>query len=310
MLELMQGPLLISILAAMVRIATPLLFSAMGELVTQRAGIWNISVEGTMLLGAVVAYVVASTTGSPWLALLVAVLACALISLIMSFVTIVLKAEQFVAGLALNLLASGLTLFWFQTYVIGREPPKFAGFEQVDIPFLSDIPILGPVLFSQRALTYVSFLLPPLVWFFLYRTRYGLEIRCVGENPKALDVKGLGVGRRQCLAIMFGSLMSGLGGAFLMLGYSDRFVPDLIAGRGWLVVVAIIAGNWMPFRIVGAIFIFALLEAVGIHAQVVGVAIPHHVFLVLPYVASLALLAGLRSRTHQPVALGVPYSRE
>ncbi|GAA2864645.1 simple sugar transport system permease protein [Aminobacter niigataensis] len=310
MLELLQGPLLISILAGMVRIATPLLFSAMGELVTQRAGIWNISVEGTMLLGAVVAYVVASTTGSPWLALLAAVLACALISLIMSFVTIVLKAEQFVAGLALNLLASGLTLFWFQTYVIGREPPKFAGFDQVDIPLLSDIPFLGSILFSQRLLTYVAFLLPVAVWFFLYRTKYGLEIRCVGENPKALDVKGLSVGWRQCLAIMFGSLMSGFGGAFLMLGYSDRFVPDLIAGRGWLVVVAIIAGNWMPFRVVGAIFIFALLEAVAIHAQVVGVSIPHHFFLILPYVASLVLLAGLRSRTHQPEALGVPYSRE
>ncbi|AWC24530.1 beta-methylgalactoside transporter inner membrane component [Aminobacter sp. MSH1] len=310
MLELLQGPLLISILAGMVRIATPLLFSAMGELVTQRAGIWNISVEGTMLLGAVVAYVVASTTGSPWLALLAAVLACALISLIMSFVTIVLKAEQFVAGLALNLLASGLTLFWFQTYVIGREPPKFAGFDQVDIPLLSDIPFLGPILFSQRLLTYVAFLLPVAVWFFLYRTKYGLEIRCVGENPKALDVKGLSVGWRQCLAIMFGSLMSGFGGAFLMLGYSDRFVPDLIAGRGWLVVVAIIAGNWMPFRVVGAIFIFALLEAIAIHAQVVGVSIPHHFFLILPYVASLVLLAGLRSRTHQPEALGVPYSRE
>lgn len=310
MLELLQGPLLISILAGMVRIATPLLFSAMGELVTQRAGIWNISVEGTMLLGAVVAYVVASTTGSPWLALLAAVLACALISLIMSFVTIVLKAEQFVAGLALNLLASGLTLFWFQTYVIGREPPKFAGFDQVDVPLLSDIPFFGPILFSQRLLTYVAFLLPVAVWFFLYRTKYGLEIRCVGENPKALDVKGLSVGWRQCLAIMFGSLMSGFGGAFLMLGYSDRFVPDLIAGRGWLVVVAIIAGNWMPFRVVGAIFIFALLEAVAIHAQVVGVSIPHHFFLILPYVASLVLLAGLRSRTHQPEALGVPYSRE
>lgn len=310
MLDLLQGPLIISILAGMIRIATPLLFSAMGELVTQRSGIWNISVEGTMLLGAVVAYFVASTTGSPWIALLAAVLACALISLIMSFITIVLKAEQFVAGLALNLLASGLTLFWFQTYIIGREPPKFIGFEQVNIPFLSEIPFFGPILFSQRLLTYVAFLMPVAVWFFLYRTRYGLEIRCAGENPKALDVKGLSVGRRQCLAIMFGSLMSGFGGAFLMLGYSDRFVPDLIAGRGWLVVVAIIAGNWMPFRVVGAIFIFALLEAIAIHAQVIGVSIPHHFFLMLPYVASLVLLAGLKSRTHQPEALGVPYSRE
>ncbi|WP_376775234.1 ABC transporter permease [Aminobacter aminovorans] len=170
------------------------------------------------------------------------------------------------------------------------------------------MPVLGPILFSQRLLTDFAFLLPVAVWIFLYRTKYGLEIRCVGENPKALDVKGLSVGWRQCLAIMFGSLISAL--AVLMLGCSDRFVPDLIARRGWLVVVAIIAGNWMPFRVVGAIFIFALLEAVAIHAQVVGVSIPHHFFLILPYAASLVLLAGLRSRTHQPEALGVPYSRK
>ncbi|WP_245486321.1 hypothetical protein [Mesorhizobium sp. M7A.F.Ca.US.010.02.1.1] len=135
-----------------------------------------------------------------------------------------LKAEQFVAGPALNLLASGVTLFWFLAYVAAGQPPTLRGFDQVPIPYLSDIPVLRPVLFSERLVTYTSSIPPLLVWFFLYLTKYGLEVRCVGEKPEALDVKGFHVGLRQCLAIMFGSMMSGFGGAFLMLGYSvSRF---------------------------------------------------------------------------------------
>lgn len=310
MLDLLQGPIIISILAGAFRIATPLLFAAMGELITQRAGIWNIAVEGTMLLGAFVAYVVASATGSLTLAVLSAMFACVLMSLILSAMTVKCKTDQFVTGLAINLLASALTLYWFQSYVRGRPQPTFAGFESFELPYLSDIPVIGEVLFSQRLLTYVALLTVPAVWFFLYRTKFGLQIRCLGENPKALDVKGLSVSIRQILAVAFGSMMTGIGGAFLMLGYSDRFLPDLTAGRGWLVIVAIIAGNWQPVGVAVALFVFALLEAIAVHAQVVGIAVPHQIFTALPFAVSLVLLAGVRSRSRQPLALGVPYSRE
>lgn len=310
MSALLDSAVLISIAAATIRTATPMLFSAMGELITQRAGIWNMGVEGTMLMASFTAYLIATLTGSLALALLVALLAAALMGLLIAFLTATLRVDHFIAGLGLNLLSSGLTLFWFRSYIQGREQPTFDGFDPYPLPYLSEIPVIGPVLFSQHVLTYLAFLAVPLVWYFLYRTRFGLEFRCIGENPKALDVKGLSVPVRQYLAIIFGSVMTGLGGAFLMLGFSDRFLPEITAGRGWLVIVAIIAGNWLPVRIAMALLVFALLEAVAIHVRIVGVGVPQQIFLALPYVASIALIALFRLRSYEPAALGIPYRRE
>ena len=308
--QLFEQAIIVSILASMIRIVTPLVFSAMGELITQRAGIWNMGVEGTMLTGAFAAYIAATATGSLWLAVLAAIAAGALMGAIIAFMTAIMRVDHFIAGLGLNLLAGGLTLYWFQSYIQGRVQPTFAGFQDVPIPFLSDIPVLGPVLFSQRALTYVAALVVPAVWFLLYRSRYGLELRCLGENPKALDVKGLSVTARQFAAVMLGSSLTGLGGGFLMLGFSDRFLADFTAGRGWIVVVALIAGNWKPKGVLMAVTAFAFLESLATHLQVIGAQVPHQLLLALPYLTSVLLLMGLRFRTGQPARLGVPYVRE
>ena len=310
MSALLQEAILISIFATTLRTMTPLLFSAMGELVTQRAGIWNMGVEGTMLMGSFAAYFVATSTGSLSLAVLAAILAGAAMGLVIAFMTATMRVDHFVTGLGLNLFASGITLFWFQSYVRGGAHPTFSGFEDVPIPFLSSIPVIGPILFSQCLLTYVAFLAIPAVWFLLYRTRYGLELRCLGENPKALDVKGLSVVARQYAAVVFGSAMTGLGGGFLMLAFSDRFMADFSAGRGWMVIVALIAGNWKPKGVLLAVTAFAFLDAVTIHAQAVGVGVPRQLLLSLPYIASIILLIGFRFRTGQPAMLGYPYSRE
>lgn len=308
--QLFQEVILVSVLASTIRILTPLLFSAMGELVTQRAGIWNMGVEGTMLTGAFAAYITATATGSLWLAVIVAILAGALMGLLVAFMTAILRVDHFIAGLGLNLIASGITLFWFQSYIRGRVQPTFSGFDNLPIPLLADIPVLGPILFSQRALTYVALLAVPAIWFLLYRSRYGLELRCLGENPKALDVKGLSVTARQFAAVMIGSAMTGLGGGFLMLSSSDRFIADFTAGRGWIVVVALIAGNWRPKGVLIAVTAFAFLESLATHLQVLGADVPRQLLLALPYAASIILLMGLRFRTGQPATLGVPYSRE
>lgn len=310
MSQLLNEAIIISILASTLRILTPLLFSSMGELVIQRSGIWNMGVEGTMLSGAFIAYLAATLTDSVWLAVAAAVLAGALMGAIIAFMTATLRVDHFIAGLGLNLLASGLTLYWFQSYIRGRAQPTFSGFGDVSIPVLSDIPFLGPVLFSQRALTYVAMLVVPAIWLLLYRSRYGLELRCLGENPKALDVKGLSVTARQFMAVIFGSALTGLGGGFLMLGFSDRFLADFTAGRGWIVVVALIAGNWKPNGVLIAVTAFAFLEALATHLQVLGAQVPHQLLLSLPYLASIGLLMGLRFRTGQPARLGVPYARE
>jgi simple sugar transport system permease protein len=309
MTELFRDVVLVSILAGMVRAATPILFAAIGELITQRAGIWNMGVEGTMLTGAFVAYVAVTMTGSLGASVLLAILAGAVMSLIVAFMTVTLRLDHFVTGLGLNLLASGLTLFWFRSYTEGREPPTFAGFQRVAVPGLADIPFVGPILFQQHWLTYVAFALVPLVWFLLFRTKYGLEIRCLGENPKVLDTKGVGVEIRQYLAVVFGGCMTGLGGAFLMLALSDRFLPEVAAGRGWLAIVAIIAGNWMPGRTLLAVLGFALFESVATHSQAIGVQIPYQFLLMMPYIVSIVAVVIFRTRSGQPAALGVPYHR-
>lgn len=221
-----------------------------------------------------------------------------------------MRVDHFIAGLGLNLLAGGLTLYWFQSYIQGRAQPTFSGFQDVAVPLLSGLPVIGPILFSQRALTYVALLVVPAVWFLLYRSRYGLELRCLGENPKALDVKGLSVTTRQFAAVMLGSALTGLGGGFLMLGLSDRFLADFTAGRGWIVVVALIAGNWKPMGVLAAIAAFAFLESLATYLQVLGANLPHQLLLALPYLASIVLLSGVRGRTGQPARLGVPYTRE
>ncbi|WP_347312064.1 ABC transporter permease [Defluviimonas sp. SAOS-178_SWC] len=309
MSELLSPEILMSILTASVGVATVILLAALGELVTERSGIWNMGVEGTMLTGCLIAYLVMTGTGSPVAAALVAMVAGLAVGLLIGFMTITLRVDHFVTGLGFNLLASGLTLFWFRSYVGGASPPTYSTIDRVPVPLLSKIPVVGPILFDQHLLTYITFLSVPVIAFFLRRTTYGLETRAAGENPQFLEAKGLSVATRQYSAVLFGSALTALGGAFLMLAFADQFRPDISGGRGWLAIVAVIAGNWRPARTMVAVLIFAILDSVAVHAQGVGVNIPYQFFLMLPYVASILLLVFIRSRSGQPAKLGVPYLR-
>ena len=309
MAELMAPEILMSILIAAMGVATVILLAALGELVTERSGIWNMGVEGTMLTGCLIAYLVMTATGSPVLAGLVAMGAGLAVGLLIAFMTVTLRVDHFVTGLGFNLLASGLTLFWFRSYVGGAKPPSYATIDKVPVPLLSEIPVLGPILFDQHLLTYLAFLGVPVIAVFLRRTAYGLETRAAGENPQFLEAKGLSVATRQYSAVLFGSALTALGGAFLLLAFADQFRPDISGGRGWLAIVAVIAGNWRPGRTMIAVLIFAILDSVAVHAQGVGVDVPYQFFLMLPYVASILLLVMIRSRSGQPAKLGVPYLR-
>lgn len=309
MSELLSPEILMSIMTAAVGVATVILLAALGELVTERSGIWNMGVEGTMLTGCLIAYLVMAETGSPLLAALVAMGGGLSAGLLIGFMTVSLRVDHFVTGLGFNLLASGLTLFWFRSYVGGAKPPNYSTIDKTPIPVLSEIPVLGPILFEQHLLTYIAFLSVPAIAFFLRRTTYGLETRAAGENPLFLEAKGLSVATRQYSAVLFGSALTALGGAFLMLAFADQFRPDISGGRGWLAIVAVIAGNWRPWRIMVAVLIFAVLDSVAVHAQGVGVDIPYQFFLALPYLVSILLLILIRSRSGQPAKLGVPYLR-
>jgi general nucleoside transport system permease protein len=311
--DLLQSAIIVSVLASTLRIATPVLLAALGELVTEKAGVLNMGVEGMMLTGAFVGYFVTLNSGSLWLGVGAAMLAGAALSLIMAVMGVTLKLNQTVIGLGMNLLASGLTFYWYRvtSQEIGAvAPPKVDVFRVIKLPLLSDIPYLGEILFSQRSLTYIAFLMVPVVWFFLYRTKYGMALRGIGENPRAVDTKGLSVWKYQYLAVFFGGAMAGAGGAFLPLGSTALFVTEITAGRGWLAIVLVIAGNWLPWRVMIAALIFAFLDAFQLQMQGLGVKIPFQVLLALPYIAAIVAMMSARARSQAPTALGVPYARE
>ncbi len=311
--DIFQWTIIISILAATIRIATPIVIAAMGELVTERSGVMNLGVEGMMLMGAYVGFMVGNQTDSLFLATLAAMLAGAGMALIMAFMAVTLKVDQTVTGLALNLLALGLSFYWYRVAYGSSgsaSTPTTRIFDVLPIPLLSRIPFLGEILFAQYLLTYIGLALVPLIWIFLYRTRYGLLVRCLGENPQAVDMKGYSVGRIQYLSVLFGGLMGGLGGSFLTLASAGVFVPEISAGRGWLAIVLVIAGNWSPVRILWAALIFAFLDAFQLQMQGLGIKLPYQIFLALPYLFAILALILSHTRSQAPEALGKPYSRE
>lgn len=313
MSDLLQAAFIVSIFAGMVRIATPILYGALGELVAERSGVMNLSIEGTMLTGAFVGFLIGYSTGSLWLGVAAAVLAGGLLGLLMAFMASTIKVDQTVTGLAINLLASGITFYWFRLAFKNAGAQNLATvstFNVVKIPLLSEIPVVGQIVFSQQLLTYIAFLLVPAVSFFLYRTKYGLELRSLGDNPRALDMKGLSVAARQYVAVVFGGMLSGLGGAFLTLASSGLFVPDISGGRGWIAFALVIFGRWRPSLILlGALF-FGLIESFQLALQAVGVALPYQLLLALPYLLTIAALVVNRRSAQAPLALGIPYHRE
>jgi simple sugar transport system permease protein len=307
--DIFSGGIVINIFSTMVRLATPLLIAAMGELVVERSGVMNLGVEGMMLMGAFVGYIVSISTGSLWIGLIAAVLSGALMAFILGVMCITLKVDQTVTGLALNLLSSGVTLFVFRTFY---DKNNFINefFPVIPIPLLSKIPYIGEILFTQRGLTYFAFLCIPIIAFFLNRTRKGLEIRSTGENPYAVDTRGLNVSSLRYMAVIFGGMMAGLAGWFFTNGISSRFMPEMIAGRGWLAIIIVIAGNWQALRMFTATLIFAFLDALQFTLQGVGLDIPFQILLAMPYVLALVVLMSSRVRSQMPGMLGVPYEKE
>jgi ABC-type uncharacterized transport system permease subunit len=309
--DLLQGSILISVAAATIRIATPVLLAALGEMVAERTGVYNMGLEGTMLMGAFIGYLGAYQTGSLWLGVAFAMLTGGVISLLFAFIVITMKVEQIVTGLAFNLLGAGLSVFWLRSAFAGQDvTPTIPFFDTLPIPFLSDIPVVGPIFFDQKLLTYAAFLAVPALGYFLFRTRLGLDLRCIGENPKALDTKGLSVAARRYGAVVFGGMMAGLGGAFLSVGSAARFVPDMTNGRGWLAIVVVIAGMWRPVPILIAAMAFSFLDALQLQVQGIGIAIPYQLLLAMPYIMAVLALVLTRTRTDAPAMLGIPYSRE
>ncbi len=299
-----------SILTRTVVAGTPLLLGTLGEVVTERAGILNLGVEGMMSLGAVTGFIVTFTTGNPWLGMIAAILAGALISLLHSFVTVSLRANQVVSGLALTMLGLGLSGLWGKPY-IGR--PLTIKMQSVAIPGLSEIPVLGKVLFFQDAYFYLSVLLGLIVWFVLKYTKIGITVRSVGENPKAAETLGINVSLVKYLCVMVGGAFAGMAGSHLSTAYSKSWIEGMTAGRGWIVIALTIFALWEPSKAFLGAYVFGGIFVIQYVLQPLGIS--PNLLAMLPYATTLGVLLfygmskGGKRKMSAPATLGEPYIR-
>lgn len=310
--QVFEATFLTGLLVGMLRLVTPILFAAIGLLVVERGGIVDLSPEGVMLMGALFGFTTTFVTGSLWLGIVGSMVTGALIGLLSAFLIVTLKMNQSVSGIAVNLLASGLSFYLFRVIYgeSGDTVPTVQTFDMVPIPLLSKIPVIGQAIFSQYALTYIAFAMVIVVWFFLYKTKYGLIIRSMGENPRTVDMKGINVSRLQTLLLVFGGMMYAVAGAFLTLVSTGLYVPDISAGRGWIAVALVIFGRFKPIPVMLGALMFGFLDSFQLQVQSLGVDIPHQLLLTLPYLLTIIVLVTGGKGSGKPLHLGIPYRRE
>jgi len=298
--------------AAVLRIATPLLLATIGELYTERAGVLNLGIEGIMLLGAMAGFSFAHVTGSLWLGVLGAALTGAACGLVMAALAVWLGTSQHVSGIGLTLLATGLAFFCYRL-IFGQPavPPAVVPFAPLAVTGLVDIPWLGPVLFRQTALTYLALLAVPATWLVLFRTRWGLNLRTVGENPRAADAAGVNVPLMRTEAVVLSGMLMAVGGAYLTLAQFSSFTFGVVSGRGWVCIALVVFGQWRPFRSAAGALVFALLEALQLRLQAAGLLhVPYEVLLMLPFVLTIVVMAVVSRDARAPASLLIPFRKE
>lgn len=308
----MSTDILIPILATAITAGTSILYAALGEILTERAGILNLGVEGMMLIGAVSGFIATYHTGNPWAGVLAAMLAGGAMASIHAFLTITMKANQTVSGLALTIFGTGLSGYLGKPLV---GTPLQSSFKVFELPLLSKIPFIGPVIFQHDALVYLSYLLVPLLWFCIYRTKPGLSLRAVGENPAAADSLGINVFGIKYMYVIAGGMLAGIGGAYLSLVYVPTWMENMVAGRGWIAVALVIFATWNPGHALFGSYIFGGIDALGFRLQAMDIAVPSYFLKMLPYIFTiivLILVTGKNAARHigAPQSLGLSYDRE
>ena len=312
MSEIFSEILTVGFFAAMIRIATPLIFATLGEMFTERGGVLNLGIEGIMVLGAMMGFTAAYFSGSLWLGILAAMAVGALAGLLMGLLTVSLGLSQHVSGLGVTLLCTGLAFFSYRL-VFGQpsQPPSVEAFKTVPVPLLSDIPFVGPAVFDQFALVYFGFLLVPLAAFVLYRTSWGLNLRTVGENPHAAVAAGVGVSATRYQALIISGALMGVAGAYLSLAQFNAFTFGVISGRGWVCIALVVLGQWDPWRCAAAALLFGAVDALQLRLQSSGaIDLPYQFFLMLPFVVTIVAMAAFSRSARAPAALLVPFRRE
>lgn len=299
---------LVSVILTIITASTPLLLAAIGELVVERSGVLNLGVEGMMVMGAVSGFAAALTTGSPALGILAAIAAGIGLSLVFAFLTLTLVSNQVANGLALTLLGLGLSGVIGEGFV-GQPGIRL---DKLRIPGLSDIPILGPILFGQDALVYASLALTALVAYVLSGTRLGLVIRAVGDNHHSAHALGYSVVRVRYLCVVFGGACSGLAGGYLSLAYTPQWIENMTAGRGWIALALVVFASWLPWRVAIGAYLFGTVTILGFSVQGLGIGIPSQLLSSLPYIVTIVALVAISgnralTRANTPACLGQPF---
>ncbi len=316
---------LLQVLDSTVRLATPLLLAALAGLYSERSGVFDIGLEGKMLGGAFAAGAAAAVFGSPWMGLLFAVIVSLSLALVHAFASITVKGNQIVSGVAINFFALGMTALMGQTWFNrgGRTPQldQDQRFSPIELPFaesFGSVPVLGPIyrdlISGHNLIVYVAFLMVPVTWWVIFRTRFGLRLRAVGENPAAVDTAGISVVWARYRAVLICGILCGFAGAYLSIGQQAGFVQNMTAGKGFIALAALIFARWKPLNALYACLLFGFLDAVAIRLQ--GVELPlvgsvnSQLMQALPYILTVVLLAGFIGKAVPPKAGGVPYTKE
>lgn len=297
-----------AVMLTIITASTPLLLAAIGELVSERSGVLNLGVEGMMIVGAVAGFAVALETGSAAAGLIASIAAGMTLAALFGFLTLVLVTNQVATGLSLTLLGLGLAGMIGEAFV-GTPGLKLA---KLDIAGLSDLPVIGAILFGQDLLVYFSFLLCAMVSWFLFRTRAGLVLRAVGDNHVSAHSLGFSVLKVRFLAVLFGGACSGLAGAYLSLVYTPQWVEGMTAGRGWIALALVVFASWLPGRLIIGAYLFGTVTILQFHAQAAGIAIPSQFLSSLPYLATIVVLVlisrnRIATRINTPACLGTPF---
>ncbi|TCP30271.1 nucleoside ABC transporter membrane protein [Scopulibacillus darangshiensis] len=299
--------------------ATPLIFTALGGVFSERSGVVNIGLEGLMIIGAFIAAIMTTIFegwglggASPWLAILVAAIASAVFSLLHALASITFRAEQVVSGVAINFLALGLSVFLVKLMFNGKGQTPYIKhrIDKTNIPFLHDIPVIGPLFFSHVTYTsYIAIIIAFIVWYIIYKTPFGLRLRSVGEHPAAADTLGINVSRMRYIGVMLSGAFAGIGGAVYLVTISSNFSGTTISGQGYLALAAMIFGKWNPIGAMGAALFFGLAQSLSITGEQVPLLkdIPDVYLLIAPYVLTILALTGFVGRADAPKASGIPY---
>ncbi len=299
------------LIAAIISLSVPMAFAALGEVISERAGVINLGTEGVMLVGAISAFYVSFFFGSNLVGVLLGAAGGALLGLVMAFISISLKQDQILSGLGIYFLGVGLSGFLYEaSFGQVGSTIRITGLPQLPIPILSQIPVIGDSIFSQDIIEYLAFVTLILVIIVVGRTTFGLNIRAVGENPSAADTLGVSVTKIRYAAVIIGATLAGIGGAYLVLSSHAFQAENITAGRGFIAVAMVYFGKWRPARAFFGTFLFGAAYLLGAFFQVVGSIIPYYFLLMVPYVLTLVVLVGIARGARPPSALGVPYKRE